>query len=92
MKTIFLAIVIALSTHFSSAYAVSKDHGEKLHMKSCSGCHDSSVYTRQNRRVQSLPKLGSQVRFCKNNLGITWFDDEVEDVTHYLNKEYYKFK
>jgi hypothetical protein len=38
-----------------------------------------------------LPNLGKQVRFCKDNLGLTWFDDEVNDVIHYLNKDFYKF-
>jgi hypothetical protein len=41
--------------------------------------------------VQSLSRLGTQVRFCKDNLGLAWFDDEVNDVIGYLNKEYYRF-
>ena len=66
-------------------------NGARLHMQNCSGCHDTSVYTRQPRRVNSLPALGKQVRFCQNNLGITWFDDEVNDVIFYLNRDYYQF-
>jgi hypothetical protein len=36
-------------------------------------------------------QAGTQVRFCKDNLGLAWFDDEVNDVIGYLNKEYYRF-
>ncbi|MDJ0880968.1 MAG: cytochrome c [Gammaproteobacteria bacterium] len=88
LKTMFSLLLL-----FFSAIAMGADYiqGEQLHMKSCTGCHDSALYTRDNRRVQSLPKLQSQVRFCKDNLGITWFDDEVDSVTLYLNNEFYKF-
>ena len=38
-----------------------------------------------------LAQLGKQVRFCKDAVGATWFDDEVDDVIEYLNATYYKF-
>ncbi len=28
---------------------------------------------------------------CEQNLGLKWFDDEVNSVATLLNKEYYKF-
>ena len=71
--------------------AANLDNGDDLQLDNCTGCHDSGVYTRPDRKVTSLPRLGTQVRFCRDNLGITWFDDEVADVVHYLNTEYYKF-
>ena len=49
------------------------------------------MYTRENKFVQSLANLGTQVRFCKDNLGITWFDNEVDDVVGFLNQNYYHF-
>ena len=73
------------------AAAADIDNGEDLHFSNCTGCHDESVYTREDRRVQSLAQLGAQVRFCKDNLGLTWFDDEVDDVIEYLNQTYYRF-
>ena len=67
-------------------------NGDILHSEKCTGCHDSAIYIRENRKVQTLPRLGTQVRFCKDNLGIAWFDDEVEDVVGYLNSNYYHFE
>ncbi len=75
----------------SPGFAADKDNGDELHMESCTNCHDSTVYTRGDKKVKTLPKLGAQVRFCRDNLGITWFDDQVEDVILYLNKDYYHF-
>jgi len=89
MKNIILLVAIA---GFSiSANAVDTKNGEKLHADNCTRCHDSAVYTRENKRILTLPKLGKQVRFCKDNLGISWFDDEVQDVVGFLNNNYYHF-
>ena len=67
------------------------ENGDDLHFTHCTGCHDSSVYTRENRNVRNLAQLGKQVRFCRDAIGLTWFDDEVDDVIEYLNQTYYKF-
>ena len=89
MKLIILFISAISFT--ASLNAADIDNGNELHADKCTACHDSSLYIRENKRVQTLPKLGAQVRFCKDNLGIAWFDDEVEDVVGFLNKNYYHF-
>ena len=89
MKNTMFAVVLA--GFFHSGFAADIENGDELHFDNCTGCHDSSVYTRENRNVRSPERLGSQVRFCKNSLGLTWFDDEVDDVIEYLNKNYYHF-
>ncbi len=89
MRKLFLFLIVTGLTTASQAADVK--NGAKLHAENCNKCHDSSIYTRSDRRVTSLPKLGSQVRVCKDIVGITWFDDEVEDVTEYLNQNYYHF-
>jgi len=87
----FLFLAVFLSVYAAPSFATDIFNGDELHSQSCTGCHDSAVYTRENRIVQTLPKLGAQVRFCKNNLGINWFDDEVEDVIGFLNINHYHF-
>ncbi|MCP4074666.1 MAG: cytochrome c [Gammaproteobacteria bacterium] len=89
MRNIILFLFIAGLSTASNAENIK--NGDKLHADKCTRCHDSTLYTRASKRVKTLPKLGTQVRMCKDNLGITWFDDEVDDVTGYLNKNYYHF-
>lgn len=72
-------------------HAANAKNGQKLHDSNCMRCHDSAVYTRENRRVQSLPALGKQVRRCELTLDLRWFDKDRDDVTHYLNDTYYHF-
>ena len=57
----------------------------------CTRCHDSSVYTRPNRRIDSLTRLESQVRMCDANLETRMLDDEILAVVDFLNTQYYKF-
>lgn len=66
--------------------------GQSLHDANCMKCHDSSVYTRDDRKVSSLDGLRKQVKRCDLSQGLTWFDDQVEDVVQYLNTNYYHFK
>jgi len=90
MKLINLTL-ISLFLFLTTNAQADTQNGSELHQKSCVQCHSSDVYTRKNARVKDLPSLGKQVRFCKNNLGITWFSEDVDDVVTFLNKKYYKF-
>lgn len=93
---------LAISTLFTglafaaTSQAADWQRGEKLHNSQCVACHaarfgnnGADIYTRTNRRVQSFESLQRQVNRCKNNLEITWFDEDVADVVEYLNREYY---
>ena len=94
MKHISLKLIssaIIASSFSLSSQAADIANGEKLHQESCIRCHDTGVYTREVKRVKNLQGLGKQVRFCRDNQGLTWFDDEVEDVVDYLNQNYYHF-
>jgi cytochrome c553 len=65
--------------------------GKHLNDKHCVKCHGSEVYTRQDRRVNSLSALHQQVRFCEQNLELTWFDEDIDNTATYLNQKYYRF-
>ena len=89
MKSITaLLVVISFSAQLSAADI---ENGDDLHFTNCTGCHDDTVYTREDRKVRDLAQLGKQVRFCRDAIGMTWFDDEVDDVIEYLNATYYQF-
>lgn len=84
--SLFVALAVAWAPNAIA------DAGEALHEEHCTRCHGSEVYTREDRNVHSLAGLEAQVRRCDQNLGLTWFDDEVSQVTGYLNDHYYKFE
>ncbi len=89
MKNTTIAVTLALMAGQSLAGI---ENGQKLHDENCVKCHDSSVYTREDRFVTSRDSLKTQVQRCNVNLGTQWFDEDVNAVTDYLNTNYYKFK
>lgn len=64
----------------------------ELYQFNCTSCHGAEVYTRSNRKVNSLEALERQVQRCELALGLKWFDEEITAMTQYLNEHYYKFK
>ena len=70
----------------------SADNGAELHAANCTSCHTDAVYKRKDRRVTSMAGLKKQVQRCELSLGLKWFEEDVDDVTAYLNSTYYKFK
>jgi hypothetical protein len=67
-------------------------NGKKLLATYCVECHDSSVYTRRDRRVNSLPQLIGQVEACSRLPKQPLTRAEVNDLIVYLNQAYYRFK
>lgn len=98
------SILIALSLGLSlgcvtGAHAADLKRGKQLLEENCIKCHadmvggdGSKIYTRPNRRIDSLEALNKQVHRCKTSLGVSWPEDQIADVVAYLNKTYYKFK
>jgi len=71
----------------------------KLYQTNCVSCHASMfdgkasvIFTRKDRKVKTVDGLKARVQMCATNLNLQWFDEEVDDVTTYLNKEFYHFK
>jgi len=82
-----------LATLFSVApvTVLSASDGETLHNKSCTSCHGTDVYTRPDHRVKNMAKLKHQVKQCSYAVEAKWFDEEINAVAGYLNKDFYKF-
>ncbi len=75
------------------------ERGKSLHDDNCINCHaklmggnGTGIYTRQDRRIETLSGLKKQVKRCKNSLGATWPEDQIDDLVAYLNSYFYKFE
>ena len=90
-KILRVAGMLALTT-ISTGQAADLDKGKQLTDQNCVRCHGSELYTRADRRVTSLPGLHKQVRRCEQMLGLTWFDEDINNVAGHLNQQYYKFE
>ncbi len=75
----------------TSVKAADIENGKTLHNKNCVRCHQPALYLKEDRKVKNLKHLRSQVQFCEVSNDLSWFDEEVDDVTEYLNVNYYFF-
>lgn len=93
-----LSIALIFTALASPALASDIQRGKSLHDDNCVECHvsiqggdGSGIYTREDRRIDSLPALRAQVNRCKDSMGVSWPEDQIDDVVAYLNSNYYKF-
>lgn len=92
MKRLGLSLILIPLLAGTAVSAADLQRGQELVQTHCKRCHDSEVYTRSERRVTSLPGLRKQVQRCELMLGLTWFDEDINNTATYLNQEYYKFQ
>ena len=85
---IFLTIIPFLVT---PVLAVDLENGKSIHDDNCLRCHDESKYTRKNRIVKNFQQLYERIKQCELMAELTWFDEEIADVTAYLNNQFYYF-
>ena len=91
-KILRLFFLYILSTIFIiPSYAVDVANGKLLHDENCLRCHNESKYVREKRMVNNFKQLHERVVRCEIMAELMWFDEEIEDVTAYLNNEFYKF-
>lgn len=90
MKTIGTGFAAALWVWSAIAGAQGID-AKALHDAQCMSCHGTEVYTRQDRRVQSLEALRNQIQRCTMATRAGWSDAEKAAVVDYLNREFYRF-
>jgi mono/diheme cytochrome c family protein len=83
-----LAMIAVLPPIQSSA----SENAQELYDQHCIACHGPEIYTRAERKVTSLTGLERQVQRCELALGLKWFDEDIADMTEFLNEHYYHFE
>jgi len=83
----------ALKTEATAKTALTEQlaEGKELNTDNCTKCHNTSVYTKEDRKVQTLKVLTKRVKGCNTKTGAGLDDEELEALTLFLNTEYYKF-
>ncbi|HZP87280.1 MAG TPA: cytochrome c [Burkholderiales bacterium] len=93
MKTIsagFTIIVLTGAAH--AALPGDAAAGKRLHDTYCTGCHNTSVYTRKDRSIQSLDALQAQLKGCSHMAGKELSAAEARDLLKYLNDQFYRLQ
>ena len=95
-------LTVALTIMSANAHALllgDAANGRVVHDDKCTACHQAQfggdgaqVYTRSNRGVKTIEGLLGRVEFCNKQTGAALSEDQINDVTKYLNDAFYKFE
>jgi len=89
---LLLGVVFGITVMPARAQAEDMQRGKMLYESRCDGCHDESVHNRVKKAAQDFEAVRGYVRRWNASLGGAWGDDEIADVTAYLNAKYYSYK
>lgn len=87
MLSSLLLALFTLSVHAAGDPVKGKLLFEK-HPDKCLSCHATGA---KFNKATNIIELEKRVRKCDISAKTHWWDEEVIDVTSYLNKQYYKF-
>jgi cytochrome c553 len=93
MKAVLCAsLTILLTTIAYAGLPGDAAAGKRLHDASCTGCHDSSVYTRKDRTIRTLDGLKHQLEGCAHATKQNFTAVQSQDIIKYLNDQFYHFR
>lgn len=90
MKQSAMRLMLGLALAGAGA-ATGQTPAQTMHDTYCIMCHDTSVYTRDNRTARDYQSLRAEVDRWQSNVSLKWGEDEVEAVATWLAKRYYGF-
>lgn len=71
--------------------ALGQERGELLYSTHCGVCHAEQVHWRARRAVTDWSSLRVEVRKWQGVASLAWSEEDVLDVTRYLNDTIYRF-
>ena len=93
MKSILGVSLLILLMPSAYATELPGDSAEwkRLHDANCMGCHDTGIYTRKDRLVQSLDALKKRLGMCSHMANKEFSAIETQNIIKYLNDQFYQF-
>ena len=85
-------LILLMPSAYAAALPGDSADGKRLHDANCMGCHDTSVFTRKDRLVQSLDALKKQLASCTHMSKKEFSASETQDLLKYLNDQFYHFR
>jgi len=90
MKLAAAAVLACLAGLPAPVGAAGFDRGQALYENHCRFCHEDWAHTREHRQVTSLADLRARVAAWSVHAGLDWGKGEIDAVTDYLNRHFYR--
>ena len=86
-----LACLLVAAGAPASVEAGGEDRGTLLYDTHCIACHTTEAHWRDKKQATNWRGLVEQVRIWQANASLGWSDNDIEAVSVYLNRRYYRF-
>lgn len=93
MKSILYAClsILLISSTYAAALPGDSAEGKRLFDANCTKCHQTDIFTRKDRKIQSLDALKEQLVSCMHAANVEFSESEKQDLLKYLNDDFYHF-
>ena len=85
-------LILLMPSAYAAALPGDSADGKRLHDANCMGCHDTGIYTREDRLIQSLDALKEQLADCSHMAKKEFSVIETQNIVKYLNDQFYQFR
>lgn len=89
--TLSLAACGVLAAWLFAPAAQAQSRGELLYTTHCIACHTEQMHWRTKRLANDWNSLAKQVRRWQGNAGLAWSEEDILEVTGYVNARFYRF-
>jgi mono/diheme cytochrome c family protein len=86
-----LAIMLIVGGATVAAQA-DNERGALLYETHCIACHTTEAHWRDKKQATNWNGLVDQVRIWQANANLNWGESDIESVSVYLNRRYYRFE
>ena len=83
-------LTAALGLASGNAVSADLERGRALHDTHCRMCHDSVAYKRDKKIADTYETVRAQVVRWETNSSLRWSEEDIDNVTAYVTKTYYK--
>jgi cytochrome c-type biogenesis protein CcmH/NrfF len=92
IKQSIFAVCILIGTNAALAETIpNEERGGLLYSTHCSTCHNSTIHWREQKLATDWNSLKAEVYRWQRYTKLSWSEQEIIDVTSYLNSHYYNF-
>jgi len=91
IKCLILFILSIASVFSESGFRPDTSRGSMLYDDHCMQCHTQQIHWREKKIVTDWESLITQVDRWQHTAKLGWRQDDVRDVSLYLNEKYYHF-
>lgn len=85
------AMCVFILTALACGAASAQARGYMLYNQHCVECHTAQVHWRDGRLATDWKSLNAQVRRWQLVAHLNWSEEDIQNVTRYLNTRYYDF-